>query len=416
MTQRKKRIPQLKHTDTRSIGWHVSYRDPVTGTPRKHRFRVKTRSEALPLYEAWVADWLGRQGDGPRRAGRQTKRVSSPPRAATESVAVEAVPGSLLLVGSDLIKLWEGQAREPGAPRRKGTIDHRTYSGRKKHVNDFLAFLNERHGAGAVARMRLEALEMEDVEAYNRAYAAERSESDVIKRMQVVKLLIDRAGRKEHGHQVLGWNWDSRDVEYGRASTPRQLPTLRQLKRLLAETDERGRTLIWTAIGLGFGATDLSAMEPRCIDETSYDLRRSKTSVSRYGDTPPLVWKLISQHIATHRRKSNQPIFLTRNGLTLVHGRTDSVRLWWDKLREAIGESNQSLDGFYVLRHLGATEYGSRDGCSTGAMKLWLGHGASSSMIDRYMRPVGPEHRRLIGWVRGALTSGNYDLKLQRGD
>ena len=45
---RKKRVPQLKCADMRSIGWHVSYRDPETGTPQKHRFDA-TNKEVMSL-------------------------------------------------------------------------------------------------------------------------------------------------------------------------------------------------------------------------------------------------------------------------------------------------------------------------------------------------------------------------------
>jgi hypothetical protein len=38
-------------------------------------------------------------------------------------------------------------------------------------------------------------------------------------------------------------------------------------------------------------------------------------------------------------------------------------------------------------------------------MKQWLGHSAGSQMADRHMKPVAPEHRRLIEWVRGQLLA-----------
>jgi len=174
MAPRKKRVPQLRHTDTRGIGWHVSDRDPVTGTPRKHRFRARSRAEAEPLYHAWVAQHLNADEDMLRPSLPRRSTVA-PSREPTKPATVEAVPGSLLLIGSDLINLWEGQVRKSGEPRRKGTIHHRTYLTRKKHVNDFLAFLNARHGAGAVARMRLDSLDMEDVDAYRRCSSAGES-------------------------------------------------------------------------------------------------------------------------------------------------------------------------------------------------------------------------------------------------
>jgi len=75
------------------------------------------------------------------------------------------------------------------------------------------------------------------------------------------------------------------------------------------------------------------------------------------------------------------------------------------KLRTAIGETKESLDGFYTLRHLGATDFGSRPSCSISDMRRWLGHGASSRVADIYMRPVGPEYREVVKWVRKRLAS-----------
>ena len=78
-------------------------------------------------------------------------------------------------------------------------------------------------------------------------------------------------------------------------------------------------------------------------------------------------------------------------------------------LRLALGSKGKGLSGFYVLRHLGATEFGSRPGCSLSDIRRWLGHAASSSMADVYMRPVAPEHRDVVEWVRARLL-GNKPL------
>ena len=78
--------------------------------------------------------------------------------------------------------------------------------------------------------------------------------------------------------------------------------------------------------------------------------------------------------------------------------------LWWTKLRKKIGANKATLSGFYTLRHLGATEFGSRPGASIGDVKRWLGHSASSHMADLYMRPVKPEYREIVNWIRRKLT------------
>jgi len=158
-------------------------------------------------------------------------------------------------------------------------------------------------------------------------------------------------------------------------------------------------------MGLGFGQRDLAAIRVGHIDEESYDLRRGKTGIERYGDTPPHVWACIEQYLQSDPRPSGQLLFLTRRGEPLVHGRSDSVTQWWTKLRKKLGYDAKTLGGFYTLRHLGATEFGSRPGCSISEMRRWLGHGASSSMADVYMRPVAPENREVIEWARATLAS-----------
>jgi len=43
---RKRRVPALKFTKVRGIGWHVCFRDAETGMPRKHRFGMLNRDAA----------------------------------------------------------------------------------------------------------------------------------------------------------------------------------------------------------------------------------------------------------------------------------------------------------------------------------------------------------------------------------
>ena len=55
-------MPNLKFTTWRGVGWHVSYRDPSTKSPRKHCFGIldlSREAEANRLYHAWVLEHLG---------------------------------------------------------------------------------------------------------------------------------------------------------------------------------------------------------------------------------------------------------------------------------------------------------------------------------------------------------------------
>lgn len=407
---RRRRIPKLKFTKLRGIGWHVAFRDPGSGTPRRVRFGKIEKAEAEAMYHAWLGEHLHlTNGNG---AAKPPKKKLTP---AIAEALQTVVPGSLLSVATQVFEFDEARTRKPGEQRAKGTLDAAVAADRKAQLDDFLDFMTRKHGKGALARMRLVDLTMGDVETFNREIVKKGySASQVSKRLQLIKAMIDRAGRPENGLQRLEWNWDSRDVLHGKPSKKRRLPTVEQLKKILRACDARERAMIWMAIGLGFGQSDLAEVRFGQINAESYDLRRGKTGIERYGSTPPLVWKLISEYVRLMPRPDGEPLFISRRGQPLTHGKGDSVQQWWYKLRKRINETPESLTGFYVLRHLGATEFGSRPQCSIGDIKRWLGHAASSHIADLYMKPVSPEYRPVVEWVRKALLTGKVDLRPDR--
>lgn len=391
MPTQRVRIPKLLYTESRGLGWHVNYRDPATGIPRKHRFGKLSEGRVKVAYTAWIAVHLKH---------RTTVDVAGQVHTEPPVRQVNNHPDSLLAVASALLRHDESRKRGWDEPARPGTLNPEVYQHRAKGVKEFLAYLNAQHGQGAVGRMTLAHLMMGDVEGYNRAVAATHSNSQTAKRMQLVRRLIERAGRPEHGQQVLPWNWASLDRVRGKPTQVRSFPTLDQFRALLAAADLRGQTLIWAGAGLGFGPRDLSELRVQDIDSTSYDLRRSKTGIERFGSTPAQVWVYVDAYKREHAPDGR--MFTTRKGFPLLHEQTDSIALWWDKLRKSAGVK---LGGFYVLRHIGATEFGSRPGCSISGMRQWLGHSISSRVADLYMRPVSPEHRALIEWLRSRLSS-----------
>ena len=408
MSRRKRRIPKLTFTANRGIGWHVSYRDAESGTPRRFRFGLVNqtdKAEAERRYSKWLAGYLNGQVI-PASSDDTARKPATERLPASFGVAIRS--GSLIDVANGFLDFQESRVRDPDSPRASGTIHPDVFRYRTHYVREFLKFINSQHGRGAAARLRVSNLTMQEVEAYNRNLVERGlSAATVTHAMQVVRQLVIRAGRPEHGQQVLSWNWDSRDHFSGRAKRARSLPTLNQLQRMLVATDLQGRAMIWTAIGLGFGARDLSKVRVGLIDAEGYDLRRSKTGIARYGKTPPRVWVYLDRLIRTSGKSTGDLVFRSATGLPLVSGRVDRVNTWWGGLREKIGESKDTMSGFYVLRHLGATEYGSRPSCSLSEMRSWLGHATSSAMADVYMRPVAPEHRELVMWVRDQLASAD---------
>lgn len=394
----RQRIPKLRYTSNRGIGWHVSYRDHSTRHSKRHRFGIEERErepEARTRYHAWLVRHL----DGNNTQAHATN--AKPPVGRTGNTKM--LSGSILEIASGLIESERTRVRSIGEPRRRGSLAAPVFRDQKKQIRDFLEFLNERHGAGSVSRLRIADLSMEDIEAYN-ASIKSFSASQVAKRMQLVKAIIDRSGRPEHGRQVLAWNWDSRDVAHGKSTKEREFPTLNQLRRLLLASDLRGKTMIWLGIGLGLGARDLAVIRAGQISQDQYDLRRPKTGVERYGETPYFVWLYVSKYQVEQKREPGQLLFVTRNGLPLVQYSSNAVTQWWAKLRARIAKQHETIPGFYTLRHLGATEFGSHRGASIGDVKRWLGHSASSRMADLYMRPVKPEYREIVNWIRNKLT------------
>lgn len=183
MAKARQRIPKRRFTAWRKLGWHVAFGDRATGSPRKHLFNIRERereAEARLLYDAWVLEHLG-------ESANQAHPTRDKPRI-RRAVTSNMLSGSLLEIASGLIESQRARARTDGGPHRRGTITARVFTDRKKHIHDFLEFLNDGHGKGAVSRLRLADLSMEDIEAYNR-HIAERgySASQVAKRIQLVK-------------------------------------------------------------------------------------------------------------------------------------------------------------------------------------------------------------------------------------
>ncbi len=59
---KRKRVPKFSFTETQGIGWHVSFRDPQTGWPTRHRFGIREKGrepEARVAYHRWRHQYGG---------------------------------------------------------------------------------------------------------------------------------------------------------------------------------------------------------------------------------------------------------------------------------------------------------------------------------------------------------------------
>jgi hypothetical protein len=160
-----RRIPKLAFTKTRSIGWHVNYRDPLSRVPRKRSFGMVERSKAVELYNAWLLEHLK---GSPHRSLSESNEEPSTEAKETAEKAEKVVPGSLLHVASNYLFFEEKRVRKAGEPRRAGTISPSVLAEHKYDVADFLKFINKRYGPGSSGHLSVLDLKMQDVEAYHR--------------------------------------------------------------------------------------------------------------------------------------------------------------------------------------------------------------------------------------------------------
>ena len=125
--RRKKRVPKLQYTDSRDIGWHVAYRDPKTGKPRRHRFGKLSREEAETAYYDWLAAHM--RGETPEAKPRRTRHKLpdqlAAPKARPQVISTEVVSGSLLHIVSGFLTFEESRISEDDDARREGTITKR---------------------------------------------------------------------------------------------------------------------------------------------------------------------------------------------------------------------------------------------------------------------------------------------------
>ena len=132
--RRKARIPKLKFTEVQGIGWHVSYRDPVTKTPGRYRFGIRERAreeEALAAYHRWLGEHLNGETPEPRPAPKPLSPTASEPASIPAGTQTTCIPGSVVDIASGLISSLEARVRAPEERRRQGTIARRGFIDRR---------------------------------------------------------------------------------------------------------------------------------------------------------------------------------------------------------------------------------------------------------------------------------------------
>ena len=132
--RRKNRVPQLKYTEARNIGWHVSFRDPKTGTPRRHRFGMISREAAEADYHEWLAAHLRGEtpSSKPKSSRRKLDQQIATPKPKPADVTAEGVKGNLVQITTGFLNYEESRVGADDGIRRKGTITRKTFETRKQ--------------------------------------------------------------------------------------------------------------------------------------------------------------------------------------------------------------------------------------------------------------------------------------------
>lgn len=115
------------------------------------------KEEAEEMYHSWLSGYLSEDAEANAKAVLATLKESKIRLTGAEKIII---PGSLLHVASGLLRYEEVRTRKPDEPRSRGKINVAVFAGHKKQLQDFLDFMNNKHGQGSLARMRLEDLSM----------------------------------------------------------------------------------------------------------------------------------------------------------------------------------------------------------------------------------------------------------------
>lgn len=414
MKSPRRRIPKLSPQPEKATGrYYTSYRNK-DGQPRRKRF-TRDHDESLRLYEAWVRDYIGQSENS------------------NEPVDGTSWPG----LATQFLHREQQRVRLDDISRPRGTISMQEYENIERMHKIMVDWARRRWGHEKVAQTPLDLLvQQSDYEDLLLWLAKDEGYSDSRLRKFRFRFweLVRFARRKEFGVHL---SFDKDDVRRYEGAIRRNdsrdvwLPTKPQMITLLRQADLRERTWIWMAIGLGFGNQDIARSKPCHFDKEGYDLRRGKTGIQRYGKMWPQVWAHIEKYLKEAPRPSDELLFVTRNGLPLTYARNktpeeiangtrthgpkaigvvygNSLYQSWKRLLKKSGLHGTWEGGFYRLRSLGATVFAHRRDVGILDVRTFLGH-ADSKMSERYMKPLRPEIKEVVEWLRECLDSDDLD-------
>jgi len=411
---KKRRIPKLSvNPEPGTMRYYASYRG-TDGKPKRKRF-TRDRKESEIAYHRWVIENYD-----------QSSRIVANDHDAGKVDFDQSLP----VIANAYIQHEKQRVRSDGARRAKGTISLRVFDDNRRQVVNILRWCKDRF-KDRLSRTPLSELMTEtDYESMMLHFVKRLSDSQINKHRQRFWDIVRFARRDPFRVRLSFGPEDVRSFGGTETRKERRMPTIEMIQKILSAASERERLWIWMGLGLGFGNDDLAHARSIYFDSNSYDMRRGKTGLSRYGLMRPMVWLHFQEYLKKCPRKENEILFVTSKGNPVVwvraktedeikngtstsgpsqtpFKRCDSLSQAWNKLKERAGLKDWK-EGFYLWRHLGATAYASRPGTGIAQLRTFLGHG-KSNVADEYMKPLTPEIKDVVRWVNQILDSDDLN-------
>jgi len=411
---KKRRIPKLSvKPEPGTMRYYASYRS-TDSKPKRKRF-TRDRKESEIAYHRWVVENYD-----------QSARIVANDHDAGKANFDQSLP----VIANAYIQHEKQRVRSDGARRAKGTISLRVFDDNRRQVVNILRWCKDRFKDRLSRTPFSELMTETDYESMMLHFVKRLSDSQINKHRQRFWDIVRFARRGPFRIRLSFGPEDVRSFGGTEARKERQMPTIDMIQKILSVASERERLWIWMGLGLGFGNDDLAHVRPIYFDSNSYDMRRGKTGLPRYGLMRPMVWLHFQGYLKKYPRKENELLFVTCKGNPVVwvraktedeikngtstsgpsqtpFKRCDSLSQAWNKLKERAGLKDWK-EGFYLWRHLGATAYASRPGTGIAQLRTFPGHG-KSNVADEYMKPLTPEIKDVVRWVNQMLDSDDLN-------
>jgi len=402
MDRTRHRTPQLSEKPERHTGrYYAAYRDD-DGKPKRKRF-TKDRKESEHLYHLWLAERSNPDIEIISRQAEADKPVTDT---------------SLVAVSSAYLERQGRRVRGFDDDHKRGTVNQQTCDDIRRQVLTIVEWTKKNLGVRFRSTDLGSLFTVSEYEDMFLDFTKRWGPSFVNKLRQRFWDMVRFAAREPYRVQ-LSLTRDDVRMYGGNDTKPsrRALPTVSDLKKILKAATHRERTWIWLALGCAFGPQDIARCKPIHFDKHNFDLRRGKTGVDRYGPMFPRVWAQLKAYLHEHPTKPNDLVFTTSDGHPIViirskqsgdragkvsYTKSSALRNAWVRLLERSG--SEWSGGFYTLRHLGGTAYGSRPKVSVVALRDFMGH-TSIETTNRYLRAVTPQNRQLMAWITKSLDS-----------